>query len=473
MNKLLVKNCSWVYTLDPENRVYESVNILIEGNRIKAIGPGVGEGTEEVIDGGGKLAIPGMVNTHHHLYQTLTRCVPRVQDSELFEWLVNLYEIWRELTPEAVYWSTLLGLGELLLTGCTLTTDMYYVFPSKTTGELLDEQFKAAGEIGMRFIPCRGSMSCGHSKGGLPPDDVVQDDNVILADMERLIKKYHDPSPMSMTRLALGPCSPFSVTPQLMKDTAQLARKHGLRIHTHLAETKDEEKYCAEKFGMRPFELMESVGWVGRDVWFAHSIYVNEREIRRMGETGTGVAHCPVSNLRLGSGIAPVPEMLAASVPVGLAVDGSASNDSSDMLGEVRTCLLAHRYRTGTSSMTVETAMRIATQGGADVLGFPEAGVIQEGKAADLILIDMNQLPYAGALHDPLAAIVLAGASHVVDTNIVNGRVVVKNGRLALVDQDEIIRNANRISREMVERAEKRTGIEFLKKPALIAGASH
>ena len=449
--------------------MFTSADILIEGNKIISIGKKVNDKADVVIDGSGKMAIPGMINTHHHLYQTLTRCVPRVQDMELFDWLTNLYEIWRELTPEAVYWSSLLGLGELMLTGCTLTTDMLYLFPSKTSGDLIDEQFKASEEIGMRFMPCRGSMSCGRSQGGLPPDDVVQTEEQIMEDMERLIKKYHDPEPFAMKRLALGPCSPFSVTPELMAETGVMARKFGVKLHTHLAETKDEEKYCLEKFNKRPFELMESVGWVGSDVWYAHSIYVNEAEIKKMAQTRTGVGHCPVSNLRLGSGIAPVPEMLAAGVPVSLAVDGSASNDSSDMLGEVRTCLLAHRFRTGANSMTTEEVMRIATNGGADVLGFPECGVLEEGKAADLVLIDMNQMPYAGALHDPLGAIVLAGANHIVDTNIINGEVVVRDGRLTKVNQEEIIKNSNRIAAQMVSRATGRTGIEFLKKPTLIA----
>lgn len=469
MKTTLIKNCRWITTLDPNNTILENCHILIKDNVIEQMGKELPEQADIVLDGAGKLAIPGMINTHHHLYQTLTRCIPIVQDAELFEWLTNLYEIWRELTPEAVYWSTLLGLGELMLTGCTTTTDMFYVFPEKTEGELIDQQFNAAERIGMRFIPCRGSMSCGRSKGGLPPDDVVQIDDKILSDSERLIKKYHDPKPFAMKKLALGPCSPFSVTPDLMKETAALARKYGVKLHTHLAETKDEEAYCKEKFNMRPFELMESIDWVGEDVWFAHSIYVNNEEIRRMGKTKTGVAHCPVSNLRLGSGIAPVPEMLEAGVPVSFAVDGSASNDSSDMLGEVRTGLLVHRYRSGARSMSVEEVMRIAAQGGAKVLGFPETGSLEPGKAADIVLIDMNQLPYAGALHDPLAAIVLAGSSHIVDTNIINGEVVVQNGRLTKISQEEIVDNANRIASEMVDRASKRTGINFLKKPVLIA----
>ncbi len=472
MKKTLIKDCSWIYTLGKNQQVITDGDILIHDNKIHSIGGKVNEKADLVIDGRGKLAMPGMVNTHHHLYQTLTRCIPRVQDSELFDWLVNLYEVWRELTPEAVYWSTLLGLGELMLTGCTLSTDMLYLFPSNTSGQLIDEQFRAAEEIGMRFIPCRGSMSCGRSSGGLPPDDVVQKPDQIMEDMERLIKKYHDPDDFSMKRLALGPCSPFSVTPELMEETAVMARKFGVRLHTHLAETKDEEKYCKEKFNMRPFQLMESVGWVGSDVWFAHSIYVNQQEIEKMAKTGTGVGHCPVSNLRLGSGIAPIPEMLSAGVPVSLAVDGSASNDSSDMLGEVRTCLLVHRYRTGASSMTVEDVMRIATNGGADVLGFPRCGSLEPGNAADVVLFDMNQLPYAGALHDPLGALVLAGASHIVDTNIINGEVVVREGRLTRVNQEEIIRKANSIAGDMVQRATKRTGIQFLTKPTLLAGKS-
>jgi cytosine/adenosine deaminase-related metal-dependent hydrolase len=468
LKRKLLKNCSWIVTLDEKSTIHKNTDILIEDNKIKEIGSNLRYEADEY-DCAGKLAMPGMVNTHHHLYQTLTRCVPRVQDAELFEWLTNLYEIWRELTPEAVYWSTLLGLGELALTGCTTSTDMLYLFPKQTSGELIDQQFKASKELGMRFVPCRGSMSCGRSEGGLPPDDVVQDPDTIHADSERLIKKYHDKDPFAMTRLALGPCSPFSVSPQLMKETAQLARKHGVRLHTHLAETKDEEKYCAEKFNMRPFELMESIDWVGKDVWFAHSIYVHDREIRRMGETGTGVAHCPVSNLRLGSGIAPVPEMLAAGVPVSFAVDGSASNDSSDMLGEIRTGLLVHRYRSGTTSMTAEETLRIACQGGAKVLGYDTIGTLAPGMAADIVLINMHQMPYAGALHDPMAAVVLAGANHIVDATIINGEVVVWQGHLTKVEESEIIFNTNRIASEMVERAKKRTGIDFLSKPTLMA----
>ena len=469
MKTLLIKNCSWIATLDSKNTVHQKADILIEGNKIKKIAPGIIMDVDDEIDGKGKVVIPGLVNTHHHLYQTLTRCIPRVQDAELFDWLTTLYEIWRELTPEAVYWSTLLGLAELMLTGCTTTTDMFYVFPKGASGEMIDQQFKAAEEIGMRFIPCRGSMSCGQSEGGLPPDDVVQCDDKILEDSERLIKKYHDPHPLSMKRIVLGPCSPFSVTPDLMKKTAELARKYNVRLHTHLAETKDEEKFCKEKFNKRPFELMESIDWVGEDVWFAHSIYVNKEEIRRMGKTKTGVAHCPVSNLRLGSGIAPVPDMLEAGVPVGLALDGSASNDTSDMLAEARTCMLVHRYKSGVTSMSTEETLRIATQGGAQVLGYKEIGTLEEGKAADLVMINMNQIPFAGALHDPVGALVLAGANHIVDTTIINGEVVVWEGRLAKRSEEKIIENANRIASQMVQRAHKRTGIDFLKKPTLLA----
>ena len=360
-NTLLIKNCRLVATFDDRFTELHGADIYIEGHRIAGVGrrlrpraPG------RVIDGAGKVATPGFVNTHHHLYQTFQRNVPYVQNAELFDWLVTLYEIWREVDPEIVRTSALVGLGELLLTGCTATSDHFYVFPRKAGGELLDEEIRAARQIGIRFLATRGSMSRGRSRGGLPPDDVVQREEDILADCERVIGKYHDPSPDSMCRIGLAPCSPFSVTSGLLKQTADFARKKGVRLHTHLAETRDEEAFCLKTHRMRPFEYMESVGWVGPDVWFAHAVFLNGREIRRMAKTGTGVAHCPASNQRLGSGIAPVPQMLAAGVPVGLGVDGSASNDSSDMLGELRSALLLHRVLGGASAITTESVFRMA-----------------------------------------------------------------------------------------------------------------
>ncbi|HEY4002201.1 MAG TPA: 8-oxoguanine deaminase [Candidatus Xenobia bacterium] len=462
---LLVRNLDHVVTLDDQGTVLKNVDIRVDGNRITAIGKGLSAEGADVIDGSGRIALPGMVNTHHHLFQSLTRCVPAVQDEELFGWLTTLYTIWQDLTPEGVYAGTLLGLAELLLTGCTTSTDMYYLFPRSGPPDMFDQQIRAANDLGIRFHPTRGSMSMGKSQGGLPPDDVCQDEDVIMADCERIIKQYHDPDPLGMVKIALAPCAPFTVTQQLMKDSVTLARRNGVRLHTHLAETKDEEVYCQERYGCRPFEFVERLGWVGSDVWFAHAVYLNQREIDTCGKTGTGIAHCPVSNMRLGSGIAPIPEMLAAGVPVGLGVDGSSSNDSGDMLGEVRACLLSHRIRTGVKSMTAERALRVGIQGGARVLGYSDIGTLAPGKAADFIVVNLNQIGYACAsVHDPVAALVMTGDSHVVETSVVNGRVVVKDGRLALIPEDRVISLANRVASEMLQKAHKRTGIDYWKR---------
>lgn len=296
-------------------------------------------------------------------------------------------------------------------------------------------------------------MSLGESKGGLPPDDVVQDEEEILKDCERLISRYHDPSPLSMLRISLAPCSPFSVSRELLVLSQELARKHGVRLHTHLAETKDEENFCLEKFGMRPLEYLERNGWFGEDVWFAHCIYLNDHELQRIKDAGSKVAHCPTSNMRLGSGVAPVPKMLRMGIDVGLAVDGSASNDSSDMLGELRNCLLVHKLTGGVTSISAPQIFQMATVGGARVLGFSEIGTIEPGKAADLVLIDVNQIGYAGALSDPLGALIYTGDSHIVDTAIVNGEVVVEKGRILKADEEEIIERANDLSQKMVQKA--------------------
>jgi 8-oxoguanine deaminase len=452
MPSLKIRNASCILTLNSRGTRC-SGDVLIEGNRLVQVGGQIETTAEEVIDATGCVVFPGLVNTHHHLYQTFQRNLPGIQDSELFPWLRALYRVWRYLDPETVYWSALLGIGELLLTGCTTTTDQFYVFPKGVDPRLIDAEIEAARALGIRFQPCRGSMSLGESTGGLPPDDVVQDEETILADCERLVGQYHDPHPFAMLRIAFAPCSPFSVSRGLLRDSVTLARRHGVHLHTHLAETREEERFCLERFGKRPLSYLEEAGWSGSDVWFAHSIYLNEEELQRIAHAGSKVAHCPTSNMRLGSGVAPVPRMLELAIDVGLAVDGSASNDSSDMLGEVRNCLLVHKLTHGVASMSAEQALRLATKGGAAVLGFPEIGTLEKGKAADLAMIDLDRIGYAGGLSDPLATLIYCGDCHLVKTTIVNGRVVVRDGHLVGMDEELIVRQANRLSRRMQEQA--------------------
>ena len=462
MSTLLIKNAALIATFDAQNRRLENCDILVKDNRIAQIAPGIqADGAERVIDAKNMLVMPGMVNCHHHMYQVLTRCEPRVQQAELFPWLVHLYEIWRELTIEGVYWSSLAAMGELLLTGCTTSTDHSYLYCDSIKNDIFATQVKAASKLGLRFQLTRGSMSMGKDKGGLPPNDVVQDEEEILRDCERVINLFHDPDPLAMTKVALAPCSPFSVTPELMKESVKLARKHGVRCHTHLAETKDEDAFTQKMFGMRPFELMESLDWVGPDIWYAHAVYLNKEEIKRAAATGTCVSHCPASNMMLASGHALIPEMLEAGVNVGLGVDGSASNDSSDMLGEVRNCWLLHRLCHSVDAISAEQALRMATVGGAKVLGYKELGSLEVGKGADIIGIPLNRIGYAGTGHDPVAAMVHCGSTHIVDFNIVNGQVVVSNGRLCNANEEEICEQANYWSKIMLDRAKARTGVDF------------
>ncbi|MGA9348212.1 MAG: 8-oxoguanine deaminase [Anaerolineae bacterium] len=451
MSTLLVKNATLLVTMDERRRRIEDGGIFVRDNVIEAAGPTgkLPQEADQVIDASGMIVLPGLVNTHHHLYQTLTRALPAVQNVELFDWLRTLYPIWAELTGEAVYVSALVGLAELILSGCTTTTDHLYLFPNDVS---LDDEIRAARELGIRFHPCRGSMSLGRSQGGLPPDRVVQSEEEILADCQRVIEEHHDPEPYSMCRIVLAPCSPFSVTPELMRESAALARRHGLHLHTHVAETLDEESFCLGKFGCRPVEYMEKLGWVGPDVSYVHAIYLNGEEIELMAETGTGVAHCPSSNMRLGSGIAPIREMLDAGVRVGLAVDGSASNDSSHTLAEMRMAMLLQRVQKGAGALTAQEAVEMATLGGAAVMGREDIGSLEAGKAADFIAIDLNRLEYAGALHDPLAVLIFCAPVNV-DLSVINGRIVVDGGHLVGFDLGEIVARHNRISREMLERA--------------------
>jgi 8-oxoguanine deaminase len=377
-------------------------------------------------DAAGCVVLPGLINTHHHLYQTRTRAHPDALNAGLFDWLQILYPVWAGLRDEDFYRGALVGCRELLRSGCTTTTDHHYLFPRDASPELLDITIEAAREAGIRFHPTRGSMSRSQKDGGLPPDSVVQDHDTILADCERVIAKYHDPEPGAMVRIALAPCSPFSVDPELMVETAQLARRHRVRLHTHLAETKDEEIYCLEAYGVRPVDFLESVGWLGGDVWLAHGIYFNDDEIVRLGQAGVGIAHCPSSNMRLGSGVCRVRDLREAGSPVGLAVDGSASNDSSNLLAEMRQALLLHRICHGVAGMTVEEVLEMATLGGACCLGRDDVGVVAPGWACDLALFDLSDVGYDGAL-DRVAALLLCHPAP--------ARAVVVGGRYRSTDE--------------------------------------
>ena len=458
MSALLLKDIGTLVTMTPGQAPLHDVSVLIEDDRIAAVGrdlaapPGA-----RVISGRDRVVYPGFVNTHHHLYQTLTRNLPAVQNAKLFDWLVGLYEVWRELDAEAVEVSTRVGVGELLLSGCTTTTDHFYLFPKKAPADLLDVEIETALATGIRFHPTRGSMSRGRSQGGLPPDDVVQDPDTILRDCERVMRKYHDPAPFSRCRVALAPCSPFSVTTDLLKETVAFARRHGLLCHTHLCETLDEESYCLQTHGRRPLDYMEDCGWLGPDIWFAHGVYFNDDEIRRLAASGTGIAHCPTSNLRLGSGIAPVPKMLAAGVTVGLAVDGSASNDSSSLSREMQTALLVHRVGTAVDAMPASRVLEMAITGGARILGRPEIGRIEPGLAADLAVFRLDRIEYAGAMADPASAILFCGAGPRADCTIVAGRVLVEQGQLVDVDESRLWHRANEVAARMLRAAEDRS----------------
>jgi cytosine/adenosine deaminase-related metal-dependent hydrolase len=460
---ILLKDCFAVFR--GAEHAASGVDILIEGNRITRVGSDLaaqagsrGGDALRVIDASHHVILPGLVNTHHHYYQTLTRALPAVQDAKLFDWLTYLYEIWKGLDEDAVYWSSRLAMAELIKTGCTLSTDHHYLYPKHFKDDLPGIQFAAATELGLRFAPTRGSMSRSKKDGGLPPDSVVQDEDRILAECEETIDKYHDPAPDAMRKVALAPCSPFSVSEKSMRDAALLARRRGVRLHTHLAETSDENEFCVQVYGRRPLKLMEDCGFVGKDVWYAHGIHFNDEELALLARTGTGVAHCPSSNMRLGSGIARVREMLDLGIPVGLGVDGSASNDSSDMLGEARQALLLQRVRAGLpgggpSGMKVSEALSIATEGGARLLGYEKLGRIEEGYLADLALFDVQKLEYSGALADPTAALVLCGYNHGADHVIVNGSLVLESGRLVGSDEETIRKNADRASKRLLEKA--------------------
>jgi 8-oxoguanine deaminase len=459
MTTLLIKNAQLLVTMDDHRREISDGGLFIRDGFIEQVGitSELPVMADEILDLSGHIILPGLINTHHHFYQTLTRAVPAAQNANLFNWLTTLYPIWARMTPEDIRISTQTALAELALSGCTTASDHLYLFPN---GSKLDDEIEAAAAVGLRLHASRGSMSLGQSKGGLPPDSVVDTEDRILEDSERLIKKYHDTKPGAMVQIVLAPCSPFSVTGELMKQSAKMARKYGVHLHTHLAETQDEEQFTLEKFGYRPVAYMQSVDWVGQDVWFAHSVHISKEEIAVYAREGCGVAHCPSSNMRLASGIAPLQEYMKAGVKVGLGVDGSASNDSSHMLGEARQAMLLARLRSGlegaslssTSSeiLTARQALELATRGGASVLGRKDIGSLEKGKCADFVAIDLNRLDYAGALHDPVAAIIFCQPQKV-DWNFVHGKAVVKNGKLLGLDLPTHIEKHNRAARRLLE----------------------
>jgi 8-oxoguanine deaminase len=459
MATLLVKNARLLAAMDGARREIENGGMFCENGFILQVGKTneLPQTADEVLDLTDHLVLPGLINTHHHFYQTLTRAVPAAQDANLFNWLKTLYPIWARMTPDDISISTKTALAEMALSGCTTASDHLYLFPN---GSRLDDEIIAAREMGLRLHASRGSMSLGESKGGLPPDSVVDSEDAIIKDSQRLIEQYHDSNPGAMTRIVLAPCSPFSVTDKLMKESAELARYFGVHLHTHLAETQDEEAFCLQKFGYRPVAYMQSLNWVGKDVWFAHSVWVNQEEIKLYARTGCGVAHCPSSNMRLASGIAPVWEFMAAGVKLGLGLDGSASNDSSHMLAEVRQSMLLARLRAGVEGaslsssvkpiLTARQALEIATIGGASVLGREDVGSLENGKCADFIAINLNCLEYAGALHDPLAAALFC-APVKVDYNIVAGKFVVKQGELMTLDLPSHISKHNAAASRLME----------------------
>ena len=459
MKTLLIRHAQLLVTMDDHRREITDGGLFIRDGFIERVGTtaDLPQTADEILDLAGYIVLPGMVNTHHHFYQTLTRAVPAAQNANLFNWLKTLYPIWARMTAEDIRISTQTALAELALSGCTTASDHLYLFPN---GSRLDDEIEAAAEVGLRLHASRGSMSLGESKGGLPPDSVVDNEERILADSERLITRYHDPNPGSMVQIVLAPCSPFSVTGELMKQSAELARKYGVHLHTHLAETQDEEEFCLQQFGYRPVAYMQSVDWVGEDVWFAHSVHVSQEEIQLYAREGCGVAHCPSSNMRLASGIAPLMEFLKAGVKTGLGVDGSASNDSSHMLAEARQAMLLARLNaglkgaslssTGEEILSVRQALEVATRGGASVLGRKDIGSLEVGKCADFIAFDLNHLDYAGALHDPVAALLLCQPRGV-DYSYVNGKPVIQEGHLMGLDLEKQIRIHNKAAARLVE----------------------
>ena len=448
-NSLLLRDIHTLVLMDPKDTILRGGFLYAEDGEIRLVGkqPPRTLRPDCTISGRYAVALPGLINTHHHLCQTLTRAWRPAANAELFDWLRALYPRWARLDEEGMYVAALVGMAELMLSGCTTTADHHYLFPRGQT-RLIDAEIEAARRIGIRFHPTRGSMSVGRSKGGLPPDSVVQDEATILADSERLIGKYHDPRPGSMLQLALAPCSPFSVSKELMRATAELAYRHQVRLHTHLAETRDEESYCRKRFRQGPMDFLSDVGWLGSTTWIAHGVHFRSSEIARLGRARVGIAHCPSSNMRLGSGVAPVLALARAGCPIGLGVDGSASNDSSHMLAEARQALLLNRLAHGAAALTVQQALRMATVEGARCLGRSDIGSLEVGRRADVALFDLRDVGYSGA-EDAVSGLLLCAPTRV-HTLVVEGRVVVENGELRTVALEPVLARHRRLAAKMV-----------------------
>jgi cytosine/adenosine deaminase-related metal-dependent hydrolase len=445
MSEILIRNAAAVVTMDAARREIAGGDVLIRGGQIAAVGQGIVAPAAQVVQAAGCVVTPGLVNTHHHLYQTLTRAVPGGQDALLFGWLKTLYPIWSRFGPEEMFVSAQIGLAELALSGCTMTSDHLYLYPN---GARLDDTIAAAGEVGLRFHPTRGAMSIGESAGGLPPDSLVEREEAILRDMIRVVDAFHDPRDGAMVRVGLAPCSPFSVSRDLMREAALLARDKKVMLHTHLAENDEDIAYSLAKFGCRPGQYAEDLGWTGDDVWHAHCVKLDAGEIDLFARSGTGVAHCPCSNCRLGSGIAPVRAMRDAGVKVGLGVDGSASNDAGNLLAEARQALLLQRVARGADAMSAREALEIATLGGARVLGRSDCGVLEPGKRADLAIWDVSGIEGAGSW-DPVASLLLCGPTRVRDL-YVEGRAVVREGQMVTIDLPRAVEAQNRLAARLM-----------------------
>lgn len=446
MNKILIKNCKAIITCDDNNSQLFNEDILIEGSNIKEIGKNIASDDAEIIDGKDMLVYPGLVNMHHHFYQVLTRNIPEIQKLELFDWLLWLYERWRFLTEDMVYASSMVAMGELVKYGCTTIVDHHYVFP-KGQNNIIDMQFKAANELGVRLHASRGSMSLGKSQGGLPPDDLVQTSEEIINDSKRVIEKYHDAKHGSYSQIILSPCSPFSVDSEIMIESAKLARQYNVRLHTHLVETLDEEKFCVETLGMRPLEYMESVNWIGDDVFFAHGIFFNDDELKLLAKTGTGIAHCPVSNMKLSSGIARITEMKELGISIGLGVDGSASNDNSNLLAEIRTAYLLQRLKYKEKAPDAKDILYMATRGGAKILGRDDIGSLEAGKCADMFFVNATKMNYSGCIDDPSAIPGVVGINEPVEMTMIGGKIIYENGCFKNIDETEFANKVNKYSK--------------------------